>query len=426
MTLKTYYQFIKESYDDLSNFEKEWSLDNEDIKFLFLDMIDEGAILDITKYTMMYYTVYWANEKRYLHYSDAIKTLNTPGYVINISFDKINDIVKENLTFAVKTLRDMIDCEIQIDYDSKTTVEVKDGFESDHYSLYDNCQIDILVIENKDFEISEKHLAEIYEWEYDYIEKDNIYFDISQEDLADLILDNDSYSDIVKNGMESMWDLYLGYDYYDKSDFEYNITDENKKLLIKAIIKKEFKGWDNFKEEDIVTYIDKEFNTEEEFVKYCFNDDSVLNELCDDSDIFMNVIRNKISDWNSDAKAMEDYKTIMDNFEDKVSNIFNDYEKIKKTEKVYYTSNEKKLSYDNEVTYYRIGFDDEWMTELLVNGSEAEDLKYFDGVQQLMEEYFHATHNREELNPHLNYNYGDVDYEALNNEIKSELIYELK
>lgn len=455
MKLKRYFDFIKESLqEDVDNL-KFWSLDEDDIRELFLYLQDEGWLITISFGFEGEYEN-WEGETD-IFFSQRILPGEevTPAYWIEIqpSSDVSNEDVTDDFLFAFDTLRDRLktpkpqltlfeeeeepDTKIELhDADGKLNVEdilLKGGMFigkdlKDEEQTEARSYLAIFVNEPKKYEFSEKEISEYYGWECDHIDdKGNIYIHIDTEDLAyELLERNAQYLDILSKGMEVMWDHYESHYYIPETNsfFNYTLDKENEVLMVKAMIK-ESGGWDVLKDENIVVDINQEFNSEEEFINYVLKERfyDTLKDMCSDSEMCQEI-KQTVAEWEMSAHVDQNYDAIISDFDSKVADEF-EYSKVEKEVKKYYTTTntdgekEKKYYTDNTI-YYQIKFDKDWIREM-----DTDDLFRFENLLDIFKEYCGEQYYSKSLNPRM-YDYGDVDTKAMNSDIKHYLTNFLK
>lgn len=453
MRLKRYLQFIKES--NAKDIKSYWKLEPDDILEFFTDFEDEGY--DVTL-ELGFEDNGEDNDEKEKFTTKLLTGDIIPSYWVQIkTTDKTsNEDLTESLKFAIDIISDKLNVEDQLklfpstheDYRGKITLHDSDGKFPLRY-LYDDLlkiqggtfwkegnddydyefeEYTAIFIRQKDsVKITPKMMAEYYGWNYDHSDENgNIYTDIDIEDMANALLDkNSSYKDTLIGGTENMWDYYdsINYTPDTNSFFQYTLNKENEFLMVKAMIK-EIGGWDVLKDENIVTDIEEEFKTEEEFINYVLKERfyETLNVMCRDSDICQEI-KQVAADWEMSAHVDDNYDSIMSEFDDIVGKEF-DYKKLKKEVKKSYTStdsegNKKVHKYKDNITYYRIAFEDKWL-EVTSNWDENDMRRYITDLSDLFNEYCAQEYFNYSMNPRLS-DWGIVDSKALNEDIKSYL-----
>lgn len=441
MKLKRYFDFIKESLKEDIDDLKFWSLDEDDIRELLLGLTDEGWLVTVD-FGFEDEHENWRGDKMIREYTEKILPDEevTPSYWIQIikSTELTNEDVTDSFLFAYDTIKDRLnDSRVEVhDADGildQNDILIKGGIFigkdlKEEYQIEARNYLAIFANEPKKYEFTQKQVSEYYGWECDHIDdKGNIYIHIDTEDLAyELLERNAQYLDILSKGMEVMWDHYESHYYIPETDsfFNYSLDKENEVLMVKAMIK-ESGGWDVLKDENIVTDLDTEFNTEEEFIDYVLKERfyETLKDMCRDSEICQEV-KQTVAEWKMNAHVDQNYDAIVSEFDRKVGEEF-EYSKVEKEVKKYYTitnseGEKEKKYYTDNIIYYQIEFDKDWIREM-----DSEDLFRFDNLLYIFKEYCRHQYYSKSLNPRM-YDYGDVDSKALNSEIKSILNNYLK
>lgn len=434
MKLKRYFDFIKESLKEDIDKNKFWSLEEDDIKDLLLEIIDEGWLVTVDFGFENEYKN-WRGDKMIREFTQKILPGEevTPAYWVQIikSTNLTNEDVTDSFLFAYDTIKDKLNnSRVEVhDADGildKNDILIKGGiFIGKDLNEIERDYIAIFANEPNKYEFKENQIAEYYNWECDYIDdKGNIYIHIDTEDLAHGLLErNAQYLDILSKGMEVMWDHYDSDYYIPETDsfFRYSLDRENEVLMVKAMIK-EAGGWDVLKEENIVTDLDTEFNTEEEFIDYVLKERfyETLKNMCRDSEICQEV-KQTVADWEMDAHVDQNYGAIVSEFDRKVGEEFK-YSKVEKEVKKYYTTTNSKGEkerkyYTDNVIYYQIRFNKDWITD---RDYDYDDLFRFTSLLDIFKEYCGHQYYSKSLNPNM-HDYGYVDSKALNSEIKAIL-----
>lgn len=441
MKLKRYFDFIKESLKEDIDDQKFWSLDEDDIRELFLGLIDEGWLVTVD-FGFEDEFENWRGDKMIREYTEKILPDEevTPAYWVQIieSTNITSEDVTDDFLFAFDTLKERLD-------NSRVEVHDADGFLNKDdilikgglfigKDLEEQEQVEarsylaIFANEPKKYEFTQKQVSEYYGWECDYIDdKGNIYIHIDTEDLAyELLERNAQYLDILSKGMEVMWDHYESHYYIPETDsfFNYSLDKENEVLMVKAMIK-EAGGWDVLKDENIVVNIDQDFKSEDEFINYVLKERfyDTLKDMCRDSEICQEI-KQTVADWEMGAHVDQNYDAIISDFDSKVADEF-EYSKVEKEVKKYYTitnseGEKEKKYYTDNIIYYQIEFDKDWIREM-----DAEDLFRFENLLDIFKEYCGHQYYSKSLNPRM-YDYGDVDSKGMNSDIKHYLTNFLK
>ncbi len=247
--------------------------------------------------------------------------------------------------------------------------------------LYDNKHnynfIDINFIDpDSEFVLTNKGVAEYYEWEGYLKDGENIYFDIPYSDIIPTIIQNDDvYLDILIDNEEMPWDYHSSYYFPDNDDILYYLNDEliqkileyaNTKYQINSLTYEEKRGW--------------------EWIK---SFKSIIDQMSNEDDEIITEIKNIISDYLSQAHESKNIKETLDQFESLLSN--------KITYEIYEINNTKRI---------KVFFDVEWLD--VENPRMGEYL--FDIYQEWVE--------KEKFNPQLS-DFGNVDKRQIASEILS-------
>ncbi len=451
MKLKRYNQFIKESLKDQIEERSLWKIDEDDIREYLLELTDNGYLITVT-FGFVDNTKYYDHSTQKYSQKDVFteKTLAgenvKPAYWIQIiKSNKItNEDVSDTLKFAVDIISENANAECSIhDEDGNLGnvdgIVIKGGlFYTDDWNssepelLETENYIAIFAKQQDSMTITTSQLADYYGWS-DCIEKEGtIWIEIDLEDLAgDLLSSRSEYKDSLIKGQEHMWDYYeIQYYYPDiNSLFSYTLEEETKELLAKSLIK-EFGGFEQVKhwEKNSVTSakdsFPKDFQTEEELVDYFVNERH--NELLKkwiktefaDSEVYREVT-DTVANWEMSAHCDDNYKEIVEEFDEIVEEELGKFVKVEKEVTKYYTTkdaegNSVRRDYKVDVTYFQLPYSNRWIEDV-----DPEDLfnKSLDGVFRdwLNEQNFNYT-----MNPRIS-DYGNADDKKMNEDIKHYL-----
>jgi len=445
--------YIKESKEETEEEFNPWMLDEEDIRDYFQESIDEGYKIQV-EFGFVGQSKYYSSR----HYScnsaygeeftkKIVAGKNQPAISIRIEEDRpSNKDVSDNLKFAHSIISEEADAEIVI-LDSDGEIRNIDGVVAKGGLFFTDTQqtedyIEFLVKQKESVDITQKQLAEHYNWGSYETKGDLIFVEYSLEDLADEMLARDAnYKDLLING-EGMGDNYWGSDYQPDLDslFQYHLEKESKEILIKALIK-EAGGLEQFVSSlgnncDTVSYDDiksmmedKEGEPEsdkqerkikditEYLIKERFN--AILKKAAKGSDI-VSDIQQSYGDWAMNAHADTNLEEIRAEFDDIVGKNFT-YEKgTREVEKKYKDTSGNFHTYRDEETFYSIQFSNDWIEDMEIDNLEEERLT------NIFEQYLYSNEmTRYELDPHFS-DYGNVDDKAWNRDVKSNLIGFLK
>ena len=442
--------YIKESKEE-GEFNP-WNLEEDDIRDYFQESIDEGYQIEV-RYGFV------GEEKIYVErFTKKMESgNNTPAISILITCEEVskND-VSDNLKFAYSIISEEADADISIlDSDGEIGdiegIIAKDGlFFTETWNNVEGKEptiteadgyVEFLVKKKQQIKITQKQLAEYYDWCH-YEEKDGIlYVDYSLEDLSDLLLVRDSsYKDLLKDG-SNIYDNYYGSAYQPDfiSLFEYHLDKENKALAVKALIK-EAGGL-----EDFVNYIgdecddmiydaikvmmeDKEGEPEttkeerkiKDITEYLLKERfySTLKQMAKESEI-IGDIKQLYGDWAANAHAEANHQQIKDEFDSILNDNFTYIKgtrEIEKKSKFNKDENGNWRTYMEVETFYLIQYSDDWIVDFEIDNLESESL------ESIFKEYLHNNDmTRYELKPYFS-DYGDVDDKEWNKDVKSDLL----
>lgn len=412
MKLKKWNQFITESLSDKSF----WNLSEKDILEYFFEFLDNRYIIDIE---LGFYDI-----KNDCFTTKILSGDNYPVYRISIicNGDLLDEDLTDTLKFAMDILEDQANAKCRLEDQSglvdKEEIIVKSGFflkeEPDNSDLIDNA-IYILAIENEAKHISEKELAEYYEWVNIISDsKGYIYTEIDIEEMANILLDrNSDYKDIVIKGDEDMWQYYDTPSYTPDTDYLLNYLDkENIKLLIKAVIK-ESGGLEKLIEE--CNNPELKDKNEDEFIDYLQKErfNKTILKIIKNLDV-VNEIKHTIAEYESAAHLDQNYNEIMKEFDDIVDEVFPDNTKITKKVEKSYTSTDKdgnktQRKYTEDVIHYRLEYQNEWLKDI-------DDPSDYTSLEGVFKEYAWNLNLHYKLNPRLS-DYGNANEQDMNKDI---------
>jgi len=465
MRLKKYLQFIKESLSDNSMY---W-IDKDQIKDIFQYVIDEGYSLSITKVFFGHYG--YSNNNFYdpnknpeddklilfdINEDDVVLSGEgyNPGWRISIvKSQHSGDDVTDEFKSAISQLKgegyiiDTVE-----DEDGKTNLEnihlvsgsvitwipetpnkpfttnVDEMSDGDVY--ISSAELVLLVHQSEEIKLTDRTLAEIYDWSCDRIEGDNIYCHVDIDDMARSVLSRSDYErwgKILESGELDIGDYY-GDGYYPEIDsmFQYTLSKDNSTLMIKSLIK-ELGGLDptlnELEDEDIYESLNDK--SEDEFIEILIKErfKRGLNKLGRDSEI-MSTIRETISDWERQAHCDQNWEDLISEFDDTISEVTEYTKKFDKEVDKYYlrkipgSENKERVLYKDNVIHYEIPFQDKWILDY------AKTLKGY-SLDSLFQEWCSDSYLDYKLQPSFR-DWGDVDSVELNKEISSILNSYLK
>ena len=435
MKLKNYLQFVKESVvDDIEQLSL-WKLSEDDIEDYLQEVKDNGYIVTVNfgfagtskqyNYGTGKYTEKEIFDEKVLS-GENVK----PAYWVEIREGK--SVSNEDVTDTVKFAIDMIsenanaECKLQdedgpISYD---TFQIKGGLFVDE-ELEAINHISIFATQKESVQIKPKDLVTYYKWKVDLMKGDIPYVEVDLEEMADLMLSRRSeYKDSLVKGQEYMWDYYDISSYYPdrESLFRYELDKENQILLIKCLVK-DFGGFEKFRPL-IAKYSSvselEQFDTEEKMVSYLANErynNTILNII--KGEFNMNEqplmeISDTIANWSMSCHCDNNYKEIIDDFDEIVGDEM-PFTKVEKEVTKYYTSKDgERREYKTEVTFYQIPFDNKWIED--IDSDHLFDKK----LESVFREWVNEQNFDYTMNPRLS-DYGDVDSKKMNEDIRRYL-----
>lgn len=294
-----------------------------------------------------------------------------------------------------------------------------------------SASISIFCHQPEKIEFTSKDLAEIYKWtNYTTDDRNNIYCEVNIEDMAGLMLSRySSYIDQLINGIDE--DNYNSYYYQPEIDdlFRYNLSGTNRILAIKALIK-EYGGLESF-----ISYIGDECSddayenvkgkSEEEVIEYLLKERfyDTLKTLCKGSEIISDI-RETIADWECQAHQDKNGEELEAAFDKIIEKEGIEFTKEWKEGKRYYyknnpaTKNKQKVYYEDLIWYYKLKFEDRWITDY-------DKALYGQDLGSVFYEWASDCYFDHDLKPYFS-DYGDCDDVALNKEIEANLKHYLK
>jgi len=461
MRLKRYLQFINESLSKNSTY---W-IDDTQIKDIFQHITDEGYELSVVKVLFGYYG--YSNNKFYEPNknleSDKLIKFDTsredvvlsgesysPGYRIEIfkSQYKGSDVTDEFQSAISQLKGEGYIVDTVEDEDGKTNIEnihlisgsiitwipetPNKPFTTNQKEMVDgdiyisSAELILLVHQTDEVKLTDKMLAEIYNWTCDRIEGDRIYCHVEIDDMARAILSSNDYkrwTKILESGQLDI-DDYYGDGYYPEisSMFQYTLDKDNRFLLVKALIQ-ELGGLEatinNLIDEDN-TYESLVGKSEDEVIDFLLKERFLngVKKLSQDSEI-IGTVRETIADWERQAHCDQNWNDLISEFDEVVSNV-TEYTKLEKEVEKYYTKKDtnERVYYKTMVTHYELPFQNKWTVDY------GKALKGY-SLTNLFEEWCSDEYLDYKLEPHFK-DWGDVDSKDLNKEISSILNYNLK
>jgi len=290
----------------------------------------------------------------------------------------------------------------------------------------------------EDVNLTDKIIYEYYSIPQDkhtrFTEKGSAQIAVPRDRISDWIIPNKSnYKDIIDDPDYDIYQWYHGGDWYPEHDsfFTYHLENETIDLLLRCC----FNEFDELK----VEYPEflEEYNSLEDFIQNITkpkdrwsNNWGKLGKFLDKEELTGNIyneLRSKYADWSMQAKADEDYKAVMSDFDESVEEELGTtiIEKFNQEEKKRYRTKDrdgrevwKETTYERP--YYRLSFNLEWLSRL-----ESSDLFDLGSVEDEIGEWFYNNKDKVELNPRLS-DYVDVDDKEFNKEARSDIKWQIE
>ena len=444
MKIKRYLEFIKENFSEYNKKSIDiWKLNNEDVEDMFVDFIDEGWSVTLEKgFKDKSGDSDYFKEKVYLN------DFTTPAYWITLATKPdtsskdmsgiFKDSVKRLESFSGGELLGVFVNDWQYGYNNDQydldSIIVKGGF-IDENDIIENSGF-IFIVEKDEIEIDEKTFVDYYNLQLEdsefeslnkglfvHVDLGTLVYKLIKDDFWEKTITNCDYHE---SPIDDFWDNYDSA--YYTPDFisliDYDLNKENLDLLIKAVIK-ETGGIDEIKRH-IVDELDNDKYEEVKdldleglinfFKSERFYD--TFKHFTKDSEIY-NEVNYTVSDWNSAAHAEQNYKEMVNEFDNIVEKEFS-YNRKFREERVYKSKWEdgKKVDYKQEMTIYEIEFQNEWIDNWEfsdIDGKSLYDI-FYEYVSNLSYYVFEPSFS----------DYGDVDSNKMNAEIKYLLLKFLK
>jgi hypothetical protein len=286
--------------------------------------------------------------------------------------------------------------------------------------------------------LTDKMIYEYYGFTQDkdtrFTEKGSAQIAIPRDRISDWIIPNKSdYKDIIDDPDYDIYQWYHGGDWYPEHDsfFTYHLENETIDLLLRCC----FGNFDELKEK--YPEFLEEYNSLEDFIQNITkpkdrwsNNWEKLGKFLDKEELAGNIyneLRSKYADWSMQAKADEDYKAVISDFDESVEEELETtiIEKFNQEEKKRYRTKDKdgrevwkETTYERP--YYRLTFNLEWLSRL-----ESSDLFNLGDVEDEIGEWFYNSKEKVELNPRLS-DYGDVDDKEFNKEVRGDIKWQME
>ena len=413
--IKRYHQFITES------------LDPDELKEYFIDIIDSGVDIDIENDEVYFEEKYSSMSKKYYtsevdfeeheEYQKLIAgNVYYKGFIITLILNKFNGDLTNDFKNSVSQIESLGFKLL------KVTLVESDGYESTESDLkIDDIFLDWNNEENneensnfylklhfhseEEIRLTDVDLAEYYCWtDWDETESKEIYFDISVQDIVSVFIKEKSeYYEILSDEDYDISARYRNSGDYSPSikelcgEYSY-LSNENIFKIIEIFIKNS-NGWESFIEDndDLINVRSKE-----EFFKEITRNRKLLSNLferANDNELNETLIDNirwTIGDYSSDAHAGKNLKEIWNYFYNMIGNHIK-YEEIIKNETL------------------RVYFQNAWVEESPI------DLMH-NTLESVFSSWVIESISDEEkrINPRLS-DWGDVDKVSLNMEISDML-----
>jgi len=304
--------------------------------------------------------------------------------------------------------------------------------------------LSVYLIWFEDVNLTDKIIYEYYSIPQDiytrFTEKGSAQIAVPRDRISDWIIPNKSnYKDIIDDPDYDIYQWYHGGDWYPDHDsfFTYHLENETIDLLLRCC----FNEFDELK----VEYPEflEEYNSLEDFIQKITkpkerwsNNWGKLGKFLDKEELTGNIyneLRSKYADYSMHAKADEDYKAVMSDFDESVEEElgttiiekFNQEEKKRYRTKDrdgrdanFFTGSWKETTYERP--YYRLSFNLEWLSRL-----ESSDLFDLGSVEDEIGEWFYNNKDKVELNPRLS-DYADVDDKEFNKEARADIKWQME
>jgi len=298
--------------------------------------------------------------------------------------------------------------------------------------------LSVYLIWFEDVNLTDKMIYEYYSIPQDkhtrFTEKGSAQIAVPRDRISDWIIPNKSnYKDIIDDPDYDIYQWYHGGDWYPEHDsfFTYHLENETIDLLLRCC----FNEFDELK----VEYPEflEEYNSLEDFIQNITkpkdrwsNNWGKLGKFLDKEELTGNIyneLRSKYADWSMHAKADEDYKAVMSDFDESVEEELGTtiIEKFNQEEKKRYRTKDrdgrevwKETTYERP--YYRLSFNLEWLGRL-----ESSDLFDLGSVEDEIGEWFYNSKEKIEFKPRLS-DYADVDDKEFNKEARSDIKWQIE
>lgn len=410
--LLNYFEFLKES-----KFDPDIDIDKSEIEDIFDILIDEGYRLELKKHFTEYNNLpdikngdepdeveLIRTDREYVNvFSLDIKTPRQTNVHLDVTEDLISglDYIESkgfkllgqndesgklfkniDLPFTYQDIN-LVDGKIIL-FRSETNQKLDiDKLKADE-RMESVTEVIIYFSDMKKKKFTSKEIADEYDIHYDgYVDefnydlktfKDVIYFNISRNDLADIVMNRNSWGKeyFSHDGIDILHDQHLHNDYWPDTDmlFKYELDDDNVKMLVKAIIEEHGGVNDIIDEYSIEIEVDGP--TIDDLIDFLLNERDYQTLKMIDSEI-LDEVKRIVEGFERNSHVDEIYEEIMNEFDNLLDE--NNVPYIKKYQDndhyFYHTKTAdgeqvgKKVEY--ETVFYRIAYTDD----------------YFDGLDRL-------------------------------------------
>lgn len=412
-----------------------YPMDEDDIRDYLAEIEDEGYSI-VVNFGFLEASTGNYTELINSHYvtpciSVDIQTISKTG----------NDDVTTCLTSFVKRVSNRFKEIRVIDNGGKldiSDIQLKGGISIKSEDVDIEEPLSVYLIWFDEVHLTDKMIYEYYGFTQDkdtrFTEKGSAQIAVPRDRISDWIIPNKSdYKDIIDDPDYDIYQWYHGGDWHPdhNSFFTYHLENETIDLLLKCC----FKNFDELKEE--YPEFLEENNSLEDFIQNITkpkdrwnNNWEKLGKFLDKEELAGNIyneLRSKYADWSMQAKADEDYKAVISDFDESVEEELETtiIEKFNQEEKKRYRTKDKdgrevwkETTYERP--YYRLDFNLEWLSRL-----ESSDLFDLGAVEDEIGEWFYNSKEKVELNPRLS-DYADVDDKEFNKEAISDIKWQME
>jgi hypothetical protein len=414
MKLLRYKSFIKESKDiDI------WMSETE-ILNLFQSFIDDEYLVDVEKTfsrsdkEISNDVIMKNDENIYIGWSVTMGRSQIRGTedLTNVFKSVLTELRQNGYNVFIKDNDSEID-ENQIKINRGIYIKIDDSGPLKN----ETKSISIFLIQNESQKLTDKNIAEFHDWSGYESDGDEIYFEMSIEDLAYLMLnrrqhDRGGYIDLLTNGIDR--------DNYDSIYYQPGISDLINNHLNNSQLEKLIKCLINEVGVEI-NDISRESLTESEITQFLIKErfKKTLEELLKNNDLeIVGEIQQMIADYNIDAHVSGNEKEMYKEFDrilEKEGIKFKKEYKLGK--RFYYTKKPMvdglvKTYYEDYLWIYKLYYQDNWNAEFEYEYETFRNVK----LESMFNEWANSEYFTYTLDPYYS-DYGDVDYKSLNAEI---------